>query len=51
MCILILAGGASAVPTPADPIIRRVAVPAQTVAVIRFENPATGPVVSQPLVT
>ena len=42
------AGGASnaeAIPTPADTIIRRKSVPALTVAVLRFDNPATAEVV------
>lgn len=42
------AGGAAspeAIPTPADDIIRRSSVPARVVAVLRFETPATAPVV------
>lgn len=42
------AGGAataSEIPTPADAIIRRSSVPSQVVAVLRFDNPATAPVV------
>lgn len=41
-------GGAAsqqAIPAPADEIIRRTSVPAQVVAVLRFETPATAPVV------
>lgn len=39
------AGGSSEAPAPSSDIIRRVSMPSQTVAVLRFENPATEPVV------
>lgn len=42
-------GGAEAsqIPDPSDSIIRRTSVPSLVVAVIRFDNPATAPVVSR----